>query len=116
MTKNILLRELSEEEIQWLDQTRPPGVTQKEQLQQLIAKAREDHFQQDLFQAGVPPRVIHGKLPFKFIDLFAGIGGFRSAMTALGGECVFTSEWDKYAVKTYREWYGDDDKIGRAHV
>ena len=45
---------------------------------------------------------------FTFIDLFAGIGGFRSAMTALGGECVFTSEWDKFAVKTYEAWYGDD--------
>lgn len=32
---------------------------------------------------------------FRFIDLFAGIGGFRLAMDAAGGECVFTSEWDK---------------------
>jgi len=46
---------------------------------------------------------------FRFIDLFAGIGGFRSALTALGGECVFTSEWDRYALKTYKEWYGDDN-------
>jgi DNA (cytosine-5)-methyltransferase 1 len=47
-------------------------------------------------------------MPFKFIDLFAGIGGFRCGMTAAGGECVFTSEWDKYAAKTYQAWYGDD--------
>ena len=38
---------------------------------------------------------------FKFIDLFAGIGGFRQAMDAAGGECVFTSEWDKACQKTY---------------
>jgi DNA (cytosine-5)-methyltransferase 1 len=48
-----------------------------------------------------------GRLPFKFIDLFAGIGGFRIALEKLGGQCVFTSEWDKYAQRTYREWFGE---------
>ena len=38
---------------------------------------------------------------FTFIDLFAGIGGIRLAFEAIGGECVFTSEWDSYAQKTY---------------
>jgi DNA (cytosine-5)-methyltransferase 1 len=40
---------------------------------------------------------------FKFIDLFAGIGGIRLAFESIGGECVFTSEWDSYAQKTYTE-------------
>lgn len=40
---------------------------------------------------------------FKFIDLFAGIGGFHIAMHNLGGDCVFVSEWDKNCVKTYTE-------------
>lgn len=40
---------------------------------------------------------------FSFIDLFAGIGGIRRAFEAIGGECVFTSEWDSYAQKTYAE-------------
>jgi len=39
---------------------------------------------------------------FKFIDLFAGIGGIRIPFQELGGKCVFTSEWDKFAQKTYR--------------
>ena len=39
----------------------------------------------------------------KFIDLFAGIGGFHIAMHKLGGECVFASEIDKNARKTYEE-------------
>jgi len=45
---------------------------------------------------------------FTFIDLFAGIGGFRYAMQNLGGQCVFSSEWDVHSQKTYyfnfKEW------------
>ncbi len=52
----------------------------------------------------------------KFIDLFAGIGGFRLALTQLGAKCVFSSEWDKYAAHTYltnfnEEVFGDIRKI-----
>lgn len=44
---------------------------------------------------------------FTFIDLFAGIGGFRMAMQNLGGQCVFSSEWDAQAQKTYFANYGE---------
>ena len=44
---------------------------------------------------------------FTFIDLFAGIGGFRMAMQNLGGRCVFSSEWDEQAQKTYLANYGE---------
>lgn len=44
---------------------------------------------------------------FTFIDLFAGIGGFRLAMQNLGGKCVFSSEWDAQAQKTYLLNYGE---------
>ncbi len=44
---------------------------------------------------------------FSFIDLFAGIGGFRLAFQGSGGKCVFTSEWDKYAKKTYEANFGE---------
>lgn len=46
---------------------------------------------------------------FRFIDLFAGIGGLRRGFDALGGECVFTSEWNKYARQTYLANYVDHD-------
>jgi DNA (cytosine-5)-methyltransferase 1 len=43
---------------------------------------------------------------FTFIDLFAGIGGFRQAFQNVGGRCVFSSEWDEKAKKTYNDNYG----------
>lgn len=45
---------------------------------------------------------------FRFVDLFAGIGGFHQAMTALGGECAFAAETDSNAAATYRRNYGID--------
>jgi DNA (cytosine-5)-methyltransferase 1 len=44
---------------------------------------------------------------FQFIDLFAGIGGFRLALQNLSGKCIFTSEWDKYSKKTYQANFGE---------
>jgi DNA (cytosine-5)-methyltransferase 1 len=44
-----------------------------------------------------------GEPDFRFIDLFAGIGGIRAAFEGIGGHCVFTSEWDAYAQRTYAE-------------
>jgi len=43
---------------------------------------------------------------FTFIDLFAGIGGFRIGLEALGGECVYSVECDKFSRRTYEEWFG----------
>ena len=48
---------------------------------------------------------------FTFIDLFAGIGGLRKAMDSAGGRCVFTSEWDAFAQKTYHANFPDNRPI-----
>jgi DNA (cytosine-5)-methyltransferase 1 len=61
----------------------------------------------DLF---IPPPIKSSKVlnsKFTFIDLFAGIGGFRIAFEELGGGCVFSSEWDKYCQKTYQVNFGE---------
>ena len=45
---------------------------------------------------------------FTFIDLFAGIGGLRRGFETIGGECLFTCEWDRYSQKTYRANFPND--------
>lgn len=60
-----------------------------------------------IFETSDIPFLPKENTTFKFIDLFAGIGGFRLAMQNLGGKCVFTSEWDKAAQKTYEANFGD---------
>ncbi len=44
---------------------------------------------------------------YKYIDLFAGIGGFRYALDSFGANCVFTSEWDKNAQEVYKNNFGE---------
>jgi DNA (cytosine-5)-methyltransferase 1 len=67
----------------------------------------EDALQQLLFEVENVPFPTPEPYKFKFIDLFAGIGGFRLALQNMGGKCVFTSEWNNDAQKTYRENFGE---------
>ena len=67
----------------------------------------EDALQQLLFEVENVPFPTPENYSFKFIDLFAGIGGFRLALQNVGGKCVFTSEWNNEAQKTYRENFGE---------
>lgn len=67
----------------------------------------EEALQYDLFNSFEIPFPSIDQPKFTFIDLFAGIGGFRLALQNLGGKCVFTSEWDKDAKRTYRANFGE---------
>lgn len=71
-------------------------ITLESIIQQRLKDSRQGHY-----QAGGS---------FRFIDLFAGIGGLRRGFDAIGGECVFTSEWNKYAQQTYLANYHDGDE------
>lgn len=76
--------------------------------QDISSKAAESALQNILFDfKNEAPFHEKEETKFKFIDLFAGIGGFRIAMQNLGGKCVFTSEWDKEAQKTYKANFGE---------
>ena len=76
----------------------------KEEISNIVAEEALQYGIFDTFDIPFPP-VENPK--FKFIDLFAGIGGFRLAMQNLGGKCVFTSEWDKEAKRTYKTNFGE---------
>jgi DNA (cytosine-5)-methyltransferase 1 len=65
----------------------------------------QDFVMQNLHTVLVKPK--EKASPFKFIDLFAGIGGIRLPYQELQGECVFSSEIDKYAKMTYQSYFGD---------
>lgn len=69
--------------------------------------AEEEALQQLLFEVENVPFPTPKNYTFKFIDLFAGIGGFRLALQNIGGKCVYTSEWENAAKKTYRENFGE---------
>lgn len=76
----------------------------EEEITNIVAEEALQYGIFETFDVPFPP-VENPK--FKFIDLFAGIGGFRLAMQNLGGKCIFTSEWDKEAKKTYKANFGE---------
>ena len=103
------LRSIPEPLWDWLeDAARDRGQKINETVIELLESVRNDGSGPTLFDPS-PKLIASGSssMPFRFIDLFAGIGGFRLALNKLGGECVFTSEWDKFSQKTYAKWYGD---------
>ena len=73
----------------------------------ITLKVAEEALQYGIFESFDIPFLPVEIPSFKFIDLFAGIGGFRLALQNLGGKCVFTSEWDKEAKKTYKANFGE---------
>lgn len=68
---------------------------------------KEDGADGQIFEAGEIKKKLKSK-SLKFIDLFAGIGGIRTAFDRNGGNCVFTSEWDADCQKTYKANFGRD--------
>lgn len=69
--------------------------------------AAQEALQYRLFNKASVPFPEPNTAKFTFIDLFAGIGGFRLALQSLGGKCVFTSELDEKAQLTYKANFGD---------
>jgi DNA (cytosine-5)-methyltransferase 1 len=74
---------------------------------EITTLAAEEALQYLIFQHNDLPFPAPKNPKFKFIDLFAGIGGFRLAFQNLNGKCVFTSEWDRYSKKTYQANFGE---------
>lgn len=80
----------------------------EEITEEYVTKVAEDPIAYNLFADFFNVPFPSPKEPrFTFIDLFAGMGGFRLAMQSQGGKCVFSSEWNKYAQKTYLANFGE---------
>ena len=88
------------------DKTRDWEEVDEEEMASMVAE--DSPLQYDLFSEFFSVPFPAPKNPkFTFIDLFAGIGGFRIAMQELGGKCVYSSEFDAQAQRTYFANYGD---------
>lgn len=106
MAKTILVRGIDDSDAEWLVAARPIGVSQTEFIKQLIREAKTREAAES--RVSETNKLKSRASEFRFIDLFAGIGGFNLGMRSLGGECVFASEWDKFAAQTYAAWHGPD--------
>jgi DNA (cytosine-5)-methyltransferase 1 len=106
MSNQILVRHVPENLKTWIEQERQQRyMSQQEFVLSVLKQASENNKPQHplpLESVSAPESI-----PFSFIDLFAGIGGFRIALEKFGGECVFSSEIDTYAQKTYKAWFGE---------
>ncbi len=92
-----------------------PGQWCRETINRWVkgkASPRLSHREFEALQELFPkPPLNHPNYDFDFVDLFAGIGGIRRGFELAGGRCVFTSEWNKYAIKTYKaNHYSDPNK------
>ena len=104
---DFLLRNLDPKEIEWIKNNKPAGISQNVFIKDLISTAIDDKSKINNKKLSISNNK-YSNIPFTFIDLFAGIGGFRSALTLLGGKCLYTNEWNKYALSTYKHWYGSE--------
>jgi DNA (cytosine-5)-methyltransferase 1 len=112
MSKQLLVRNVPQEICTWIDSKRTHhSMSQQEVVLSVLGHAVESdiELQLPLFSGAsrIVEKSVPDSLPFTFVDLFAGIGGFRCALEKLGGRCLFSSEWDTYSQKTYKAWYGD---------
>ncbi len=82
-------------------------MSQKDFLLSLLQRVSGTN-QLSLFE-GFPRNGTHAanSIPFTFVDLFSGIGGFRLGFERAGGRCLASVEWDRYAQRTYKEWFGE---------
>ncbi|MBL4858913.1 MAG: DNA (cytosine-5-)-methyltransferase [Erythrobacter sp.] len=90
------------------------GKTERQIRRYLAAECRVPKLVRERVEQIAATRmpVRSGPPAFRFIDLFAGIGGLRLGFEAIGGACVFTSEWDRWSQESYRRNFAD----GEDHV
>lgn len=118
MTDQLNIRDVPKKIRSWIDEERhAQRMSQKEFVHSILRNAYQStqekkNEQPALFDPPSADQIVHEATAhrFKFIDLFAGIGGFRLGLQTVGGQCVFTSEWDIHSQKTYKAWFGEVPK------
>jgi DNA (cytosine-5)-methyltransferase 1 len=112
MSDQLNIRNVPPEIHAWIEERRlaEAEVTKNEFLLGLLRREFDRQGQLALFGPAQRTERVPGALPFKFVDLFGGIGGMRLGLQRAGGRCVYTSEWDRYAQHTYKEWFGEVPK------
>jgi DNA (cytosine-5)-methyltransferase 1 len=110
MAKQLLIRDVPPRVKSWIDTKRKAEkLSQNQFVIKALEKVCAEGDAPTLFDTPISrPEPLPGSMPFNFIDLFAGIGGLRIGFQRMGGKCVFTSEWNEYAQKTYRKWFGEE--------
>jgi DNA (cytosine-5)-methyltransferase 1 len=110
MGRQLLVRDVPEQIRSWIEEERSQlHMTQKEFVISVLQQACEGVNGQTIlpFEPNQIAASQVERIPFSFIDLFAGIGGFRIPLEGIGGKCVFSSEIDPHSQKTYRAWFGE---------
>lgn len=108
MQKDILVRNAPTDVIDWIEKEKARTMmSQQEVILSVLERAAKAQLHLFADRPAESLSASDASYPFSFVDLFAGIGGFRIALQSLGGACVFTSEWDKYAQKTYKAWFDE---------
>jgi len=110
MAKDILIRNVPDNIHNWIDEERYHRRMSKQDFVFQVLEKASNYGQQSLFDNlynnGISKTVLSA-IPFTFIDLFSGIGGFRIGLQRVGGRCLFSCEWDANAQKTYHAWFGE---------
>lgn len=108
MAKNILIRNIPDNIHSWIEEERYNRRMSKQDFIFQVLEEASTYGQPLLFEhVHTIAKTVPSAIPFTFIDLFSGIGGFRLGLQRVGGRCLFSSEWDANAQKTYYSWFGE---------
>tara|TARA_R110002111_G_scaffold120276_2_gene183379 strand:+ start:644 stop:1894 length:1251 start_codon:yes stop_codon:yes gene_type:complete len=109
MARQLQIRNVPESIHNWIDDEREQWKLSKQEfLLGVLERVFQDETQPLLYdRLPLTSEKTPASLAFSFVDIFAGIGGMRFGLEAVGGSCKWSSEWDKHSQKTYAAWHGD---------